>query len=395
MYKPISAEDRNNNQNEIYMPWYNDLRPSTDPKKQNYSVTFPDFLDSNKVRTINNLLALRNELKEIRNQKKTNKNILLATWNIKQFGSLKNRIPDSYFYITELISTFDIIALQEIQKGLKDLNIVMKLLGSHWKYIINDITEGNDGNDERFAYLYDSRRIEFTGLAGEIVIWKELLDNDSNDLVQIKRTPYITGFQAGWKSFAIINLHLHPGNKPEDKKIRKREIQLLTTAIASKLKSKNLWSDNLILLGDFNMYKDNDDIVSILNEHNFFESDLTKGLNTNTASTSEEPFDRIFFRKSEYFKLPSANIGNVGGVVNIFDLIYKLDDYQDYKEQMIVAKENPATLNTEDKFKAYFRDFWRKNQLSDHKPIWIEIDIDSSDQFLIDKKEEFKEKPHT
>lgn len=371
------------------MPWYNDLRPSKDPKKQNYSVTFPKFGENQKKRTIENLLSLRDELAGVRNKKKTNGNILLASWNIKQFGSLKSRTPDSYFYITEIIASFDLVALQEIQKGLKDLMIVMKLLGSHWKYIINDITEGNDGNDERFAYLYDSRRVEFTGLAGEIVLWKELMDDDSTAINQIKRTPYITGFQAGWKSFAIINLHLQPKNDDKSREIRKKEVELLTKAINSKVKSKNLWSENLILLGDFNLYRNNTDVGELLNENGFFESDLTKGLNTNTAKNSAEPFDRILFRKSDYFRLPSANTGNIGGVIDIFSILYKTEDYHLYKDEMKAAKGDPDTLSDADSFMRYFRDYWRKNQLSDHKPVWVEIDIDSSDEFLEDKLKDF------
>lgn len=52
------------------------------------------------------------------------------------------------------------------------------------------------------------RRVEFSGLAGEIVLWDELAD--ASTLKQLKRTPCITGFTAGWKSFAIINVHLNP-----------------------------------------------------------------------------------------------------------------------------------------------------------------------------------------
>ena len=370
------------------MPWYNDLRPQTDPKKQNYSLTFPVFQETAKVRTIENLLKLREHLKPIADTKSTNKNILLASWNIKQFGNLKNRIPDSYFYIAEIISSFDLIALQEIQKGLKDLRIVMKLLGSNWKYIINDITEGNDGNDERFAYLYDSRRVEFTGLAGEIVLWKELFDTGATS--QLKRTPYITGFRAGWKSFAVVNLHLQPDNDTESRALRKKEVELLVKAIDSKVENNNLWSENLVILGDFNLYKNNDDIVELFTESGFYESDLTEGLNTNTAVTSQEPFDRMFFKKTDFFEIPSEVEGHKGGVLEIFDIIYQLDDFDNYKEEMLAAKEDPTTLTSDEKFKKYFRDYWRKNQLSDHKPIWIEVNIDSSDKFLIEKKKEFE-----
>jgi len=266
----------------------------------------------------------------------------------------------------------------------------MKLLGSHWKFIINDITEGNDGNDERFAYLYDSRRVEFTGLAGEIVLWKELTKDSTDQLFQLKRTPYITGFRAGWKSFAIINLHLQPNNDLTSKEIRKKEVELLTKAIKSKLESNNFWSENLILLGDFNLYKNNTDIEDLLNDNGFYESDLTKGLNTNTARSSAEPFDRILFRETEYFKLPSGNAGNTGGVIDILSFVFKEEDYHIYKKEMEDSKGDPSTLTSENKYKRYFRDYWRKNQISDHKPIWIEIEIDSSDVFLKDKLEKLE-----
>ncbi|MEM7575810.1 MAG: endonuclease/exonuclease/phosphatase, partial [Bacteroidota bacterium] len=187
------------------MPWYNDLRPITDPKKEQYALIFPNFTDEEKMRTIEKLLDLRKSLKSVRLRKQNNKNLLLASWNIKEFGHLKARQPEAYFYIAEVISSFDLIAIQELKSGLKDLKILMRILGKHWKYIINDITEGRDGNSERSAYIYDTRRVEFSGLAGEIVIWKDLLEQDEA-VAQLKRTPYITGFKTAWKDFALVNL---------------------------------------------------------------------------------------------------------------------------------------------------------------------------------------------
>ena len=79
--------------------------------------------------------------------------------------------------------------------------IGMKILGDGWRYIVNDITEGNAGNRERSAYIFNSKRVEFAGLAGEIVLWSAL--TASSTLKQLKRTPYMTGFRAGWKSRSI------------------------------------------------------------------------------------------------------------------------------------------------------------------------------------------------
>ena len=371
------------------MPWYNDLRPVTDPNKEKYALIFPDFTNEEKMRTIEKLLDLRKSLEPIRLRKLNDKNLLLASWNIKEFGHLKARQPEAYFYIAEVVSSFDLIAIQELKTGLSDLKILMRILGKHWKFIINDITEGKDGNSERSAYIYDTRRVEFSGLAGEIVIWKDLLEQDE-EVQQLKRTPYITGFKTAWKKFALINLHLQPGDSPEEKARRKEEVDLLMKVIDTKVRTKRLWSNNLVLMGDFNLYHEDTDIELLMNEYGFYESDLLEGENTNTAMNSAEPFDRIFIRHGNYFPLPSSITGQQGGAIDLFETIYKVDDYVHYKDAMLATKGDPSTLTSEIKFRNYFRDHWRKGQLSDHRPIWLEIDTDGSDQFLRNKLAAFK-----
>ncbi|MEZ5424864.1 MAG: endonuclease/exonuclease/phosphatase family protein [Pyrinomonadaceae bacterium] len=379
------------------MPWYNDLRPKDDPNKKKYALTFAEFEDagkfedSDKLRTLENLLKLRRQLREQLEIKKTDKNLLLASWNIKEFGHLQNRIPESHFYIAEIISSFDLIAIQEVKTGLRDFDILMKLLGDNWDYLINDVTEGRSGNSERFAYVYDKRRVKFTGLAGEIGLWEELFA-PGEQVIQLERPPYLTGFQSGWKSFALLNVHLQPGEGGDNKKVRKREVRFLMKALAEKKKRKTLWTENIVILGDFNLYKSDVDIVEIFEAEDFFESDLLERLVTNIAVTSQERFDRMFFKRNEYFATPSKENGNKGGMIDIFKEVYRdpENDFKNYKKEMKEHKEKPQTLTDDAAFKKYFRDTWRKIQISDHCPIWIEIDIDSSDKFLEDKKKEFE-----
>ena len=38
-----------------------------------------------------------------------------------------------------------------------------------------------------------------------------------------------------------------------------------------------------------------------------------------------------------------------------------------------------------DALASYFQQSWRRNQLSDHFPIWFELVVDSSDAFLKEK----------
>lgn len=364
------------------MPWYNDLRPSEDPNKQDYSLIFPDFSKAEKIRTINNLLNLRRYIAENIQVKKNDKNLILSSWNIKQFGFLKQRLPESYFYIAEIISGFDLVAVQEVKKGLKDLEILMKLLGSDWHYLMTDVTEGNAGNSERFAYIYNTKRVDFTGLAGEIVLWKELFENDE-DIIQLKRSPYMTGFRAGWKSFALLSVHLQPGNDDASRTLRKREVEFLMKALAAKQKAKTLWTENIIILGDFNLYKNNADIFEVFKKNDFIESNILEGLITNTAKSSET-FDRMFFKKNDYFEVPTKEKNHKGGVINIFEILYAI--YGEYKAEKIFERFAGDDVKAE----KYFKNYWRKDQMSDHNPIWIEIDIDSTDQFLRDKKKELE-----
>ena len=68
------------------MPWYNDLRPNNDEKKQKFGLVFPEFENKDKARTIRYLLKLREYLKNTLPEKSTDKNLLIASWNIKEFG---------------------------------------------------------------------------------------------------------------------------------------------------------------------------------------------------------------------------------------------------------------------------------------------------------------------
>ncbi len=87
--------------------------------------TIKDYPEkTEKTRIIDKLLLLRQDLdKEI--PKKTDaETLLLATWNIREFNS-KNRINESYHYLAEIVSRFDLIAIQEVSPDLKALERLM------------------------------------------------------------------------------------------------------------------------------------------------------------------------------------------------------------------------------------------------------------------------------
>lgn len=108
----------------------------------------------------NNILNLKKALKDSVPEKKLDKNLLIATWNIRDFDSNKfghgPRLKESFYYIGQIISAFDLVAVQEVNKNLKALNHLMYLLGPNWDYITTDLTEGRSGNQERMTFIYDT-----------------------------------------------------------------------------------------------------------------------------------------------------------------------------------------------------------------------------------------------
>lgn len=366
--------------------WYTDLRPERELIPNKYNLTFFEeellFDSISKKRAILNLLELKKGLLDKVPSKRIDDNILIASWNIKEFGHLKERLPESYYYIAEIIHAFDLIAIQEIKTSLFDLDKVLKILGDDWSYIITDITEGKNGNRERFGFIYDTRRIKHSGLSGELVVAPEMITSEDM-LNQLKRTPSITGFECGWKKFAIVGVHLHPGKNNDDAEIRKKEIEHLLNIYTEKKKKNHLWSDNFIILGDTNLYRNDEETVELLYQQGFIECENLIGKATNVSLT--EAYDRIFLNVDEYFKFKEHNGKQNGGVFNLFDYIYTESAMNDYKESMLLHKDDPSTLTDETSFLKYYNRYWKRNQISDHLPIWIEIEEDSSLDFLNNK----------
>ena len=364
------------------MPSYNDLRPIRDFAEQDYALVFPQMGEAEKIRTIKNLLLLKQGLMKIP-PRKTNHNLLVASWNIKEFGHTKQRLPEAYFYIAEILERFDLIAVQEIKSTLKDLDIVMRLLGSDWRYLVTDITGGRAGNKERSAFIYNTKRVNLSGLAGEVSLWSDLTDGGT--LKQLKRSPYMTGFIAGWKQFAMVNLHLHPGNDDDDLALRREEVRLLLEAL--DIQDDKLWSKNLIVVGDMNLYHGDDDpTVALFKDHGFGEVEAL--INVDTNASQSQAYDRMFLKRNNYFQLAHTAQGReAGGVFDPFEHVYCDDQFQEYKDDILDVYTGSKDLaNDPVALKKQYLHYWRRNQMSDHFPIWIELTIDNSAAFLLKKQ---------
>jgi hypothetical protein len=74
-------------------------------------------------------------------------------------------------------------------------------------------------------------------------------------------------------------------------------------------------------------------------------------------------------------------------VFNPFDYVLRDEDAESYRAFMIEDYTGSRDLTLPANLKRYYKHPWRKNQISDHFPVWCELIIDDSDRFLEEKLE--------
>jgi endonuclease/exonuclease/phosphatase family metal-dependent hydrolase len=299
---------------------------------------------------------------------KRDESLLLATWNIREFGGTKygGRIPDAMYYIAECINRFDLVAVQEVRADLGALKDVLRLLGPQWDAIFTDVSYADAGNFERLAFVYNKAKVNFTGLAGELV----LPSKAATELVsQIARTPFVCGFQVGWAKFNLCTVHIYYGTGVAEDPRRVQEIEALAALLANKAKDYiNLDApvdyspEHLVLLGDFNIFKREDATFSALTKNRFEIPEQLHKLPAGSNVAQNKFYDQIaFFKQKVGVKHTSA------GIFNFFDYVFNDP----------AAFEGMKGAPT----KAKFND-WRTYQMSDHLIMWCEFSVDQTDAYL-------------
>ena len=368
-------------------------------------------------KVIDKLLHLRTRLDKSIPSKDADSHLLLATWNIRDFDKSNRRgygkrLPESLFYIAEIISRFDIVAVQEVNR-LDELRKVMKILGPDWDYIATDVTDpALGGNGERMTFVFDKRKVWFKHIAGEIVLptsmliskvslrgkeLEKLLEEQGSKAKRItagkqfRRTPFVVSFQAGWFKFDICTVHIYYGNASGEKlKERVQEINAIAKYLSDRA-DIGLRKDNaLILLGDFNIVSPEHKTMQALTKYKFKVPEVLKNFKTNVAETKH--YDQIAFKTKknviEFVNTTSDDpLKRNAGVFDLFKSAYKTGQIDDYLDDI---NRNETTINGK-KYKGnitkYYKD-WRTYQLSDHKPVWVRLKVNESEDYLKSLKQE-------
>ena len=290
--------------------------------------------------------------------KLTDYNLLIGTWNIRSFSQVYGgweENPDSpkrnlraMAFIAEIVRRLDVVAIQEVKRDTSGIRMLLNdFLGPDWGLIVSDVTSGSAGNAERLAFIYDKRRVQPSGLAGEIV----LPPTEAGDPAeQFARTPYIVGFQCASERFALLTAHIKYGEVPAD---RLDELRAVARHIAVEIRDRATTHDaeegNVIVLGDFNIDKrgDNPLFQAFVSTGLMVPSQLW-GLKT-TYNTEPKYYDQIAWFMGDLNMLYNDR----AGVIDFAGAAYK--------------ELTPRQMSY---------------RISDHFPLWAEFVVDRSTEHM-------------
>lgn len=186
------------------------------------------WMDSTeKARTAERLLALRRKLRSEITDRTDRHSVLVATWNLRDFDSNRlghgPRLRESFYYIAEIVSAFDIVILQEVSRNLDGLEALMTILGAGWDYLATGANETRGGVEERMVFVYRLDKVQFRKIAGEMALpgGQAVMPRAgaaagaaSHPALPLRfvRMPFLTAFEAAGAKLNFCVLHLAYAN---------------------------------------------------------------------------------------------------------------------------------------------------------------------------------------
>ena len=279
---------------------------------------------------------------------KLDESINIATWNVREFGK-KRRTQAAIHYIAEIIGQFDLVGLVELRDDLSDLGRVLKILGPYWRAIYSDMIPDAGGNRERVAYVYDRRAVAFNGFAAEANPPRTKKGTEYLSSISWWRSPYLASFKSGNFDFVVFTTHVRWGSSLA---ARKQELQTIAEWIDAKKREKDCEDKDIIVMGDFNIPKTNDALFKAITSKGLAVPRGLRGLAFGTNLAKNKRYDQIL-----HYPIYSENFSNRGGILDFY-----------------AGSVRPLFKGMTKKAFTY--------QLSDHLPLWIQINTDIDGQEL-------------
>ena len=288
------------------------------------------------------LLVLRARIAQAKiPSSKLDETLNIATWNIREFGK-KPRTKTALYYIAEILRQFDLVGVQEVRENLGDLKRVLEILGPDWRAVYSDALIDAGGNRERIAYVYDRRAVAFTGLAAQAQPPRTKRGMEYLSDISWWRRPYMVSFHSGNFDFVCLSAHIRWGNSERD---RLPEIEALADWVYTKAQEKDTDGKDLIVMGDFNVPSEKSPLFQALTARGLRVPDKLLRSTFGSNLEKNKRYDQIL-QMPEY----PESFTNAGGV------------------------HTPLFPRLTKQAMTY--------QLSDHLPLWVQINTNTEEHAL-------------
>jgi hypothetical protein len=189
--------------------------------------------------------------------KKQKSRVLIATWNIANLG-VQHRREQDYRILAEIISWFDVVAVQEVHANLEGLQGIKSHLPEAYRLLYSDA----GGNDERLTFVFDSNKLVLSDEVAEVAPAPK--DYKSITLPGVKgsfngfdRSPYLATFTAEAFTVSLVTAHLFFGSDTIPTDIARRSLEAAAVAWWTNRRHRNKYAPtkHVLALGDMNLPK--------------------------------------------------------------------------------------------------------------------------------------------
>lgn len=204
--------------------------------------------------------------------------------------------------------------------------------------------------------MFDKRAVVFTGLAAEADYKRIKKDDDYESTFSWYRSPYMASFRAGRFDFILLTVHIKAGKRVRD---RIPELQHLAEWVDERRNSEHVFDKDIIVMGDFNI---------TTRRSATFEAITSKGLKIpnvllghhgmNLSRTYD--YDQIL-----HYNSLDRNFNDKGGIAHFYTGGWR---------KLFLKRKYPKMTKKKFTF-----------QISDHLPLWIQVNI-WTDDLELDQK---------
>jgi len=359
--------------------------------------------------------------------------VVLASFNIRKLGKVSTRSANTWEFLAQVCSYFDLLAIQETMADLEGFHKLYSLMGSDFEAVVSDTTgvfPGESGVGERMAFIYNKNLVKRGYMASDISYDRSklldtliehrqeiaaVLEPQAEYLAALKawesnpqgkkpkrptlrlpvfltfiRQPFCVSFKiVGHPNtrpyyLSAVNAHLLFGDSIDD---RRQEFDALMAWLIARMKEEDSnYFPNFVLLGDLNLDFDNplSDRDRIEQQIKTFNQDMAGKAQVNFPFLDPHPRQEQPFRTN-------ARLSETFDQIGFFSVDDRLPTSQDnatmgsqphgpdygvfnFVELFRDALEFPpiADMNAATK-KDFFRKF--EYEVSDHLPLWVRLPL--------------------